>query len=105
MGTMGEAGARAVPMTRDDVATLGNGDGYTIFEFRGSRIRFAAPYSLERYVDVKSWDEGYIVVDAKYSHNADVEEEYIDLVPILRDLYIDPVAFCGPIKSVEVAHA
>lgn len=92
-------------MDRSDIAFLGNEKGYSIFEFRGRRIRFTAPYSLERYARVKKWDDGYIVVDAKYSHNTHVEEEYIDLTPILQDLYIDPSSFLKPIKAVEVARA
>lgn len=89
----------------EHTATLGNADGFTEFRFRGNLIRFRAPYSLERYTRVKQWDAGYLVADAKYSHNPGDEEEYIDLVPILRDLYIDPDKFLAPIQKVEVAHA
>lgn len=32
-------------------------------------------------------------------------EEYIDLVPILENLYIDPDWFLAPIKNVEVNYA
>lgn len=103
--TQGSRAETEAPSLQSDAALLGNEGGYTVFEFRDRRIRFAAPYSLERYTSVKSWDNGYLVVDAKYTHNAGGEEEYIDLVPILRDLYIDPAAFCEPIKRVEVAHA
>jgi hypothetical protein len=43
------------------------------------------------------------VVDAVYSQNKDkLVEDYIDLVPILEDLYIDPKIFLQPITSVEV---
>jgi hypothetical protein len=52
---------------------------------------------------VKEWDNGYLVVDAVYSQNKDkLVEDYIDLVPILEDLYIDPKIFLQPITSVEV---
>ena len=34
-----------------------------------------------------------MVVMAKYQHNQESEEEYIDLIPILKDLYIDAVHF------------
>jgi hypothetical protein len=52
---------------------------------------------------VKEWDNGYLVVDAVYSQNKDkLVEDYIDLIPILKDLYIDPEHFLQPIKSVEV---
>jgi len=86
-------------------ATLSNAGGFTAFSFGGYNIRFKAPYSLERYTDVVKWDNGYLVVLAKYAHNAEPEEEYIDLKPILDGLYIDSVAFLKPIKSVRIAYA
>ena len=86
-------------------AILSSGEGYTAFSYGGYHIRFRAPYSLERYVDVVQWDDGYLVVMAKYSHNSEPEEEYIDLKPILKGLYIDSDAFLKPIKSVRIAYA
>jgi len=86
-------------------AILSSGGGFTAFSFGGYHIRFRAPYSLERYVDVVRWDDGYLVVMAKYSHNAEPEEEYIDLKPILDGLYIDSAAFLKPIKNVRIAYA
>ena len=87
------------------VATLSNEKNYTVFQFGNHVIRFIAPYSLERYTAVKEWDNGYLVVMAKYKHNEKPEEEYIDLVPILQNLYFDVDKFLNPIKSVEVANA
>lgn len=86
-------------------ALLSSGGGFTSFRFGGYNIRFRAPYSLERYADVLSWDDGYLVVLAKYSHNSELEEEYIDIKPILEGLYIDSAAFLKPIKRVRVAYA
>ena len=86
-------------------AVLSNVEGFTTFSFGGYYIRFRAPYSLERYIDVVRWDDGYLVVLAKYSHNAQPEEDYIDLKPILEGLYIDSASFLKPIKSVRVAYA
>ena len=80
------------------VATLSNEKNYTVFQFGNHVIRFIAPYSLEE------WDNGYLVVMAKYKHNEKPEEEYIDLVPILQNLYFDVDKFLNPIKSVEVAN-
>ena len=88
-----------------DTAYLSAENGFTVFEYGKTRIRFRAPYSLERYTDVKQWDNGYLTVDAKYQHNAAPEEEYIDLTPILADLYIDADRFLQPIKKVEITHA
>ena len=56
-------------------------------------------------MDVLKWEDGYLVVLAKYSHIAEPEEEYIDLKPILADLYIDSAEFLKPIKSVRIAYA
>lgn len=89
----------------DHEAILSSGGGFTAFSFGGYNIRFKAPYSLERYVDVVRWDDGYLVVLAKYSHNAEPEEEYIDLKPILASLYIDSATFLKPIKNVRIAYA
>lgn len=86
-------------------AILSNAEGFTSFCFGGYNIRFKAPYSLERYVDVVKWDNGYLVVLAKYRHNAEPEEEYIDLKPILDGLYIDSESFLKPIKNVRIAYA
>ena len=86
-------------------AVLSSADGFTAFSYGGYIIRFKAPYSLERYVDVVKWDDGYLVVLAKYSHNAEPEAEYIDLKPILDGLYIDSTTFLKPIKRVRIAYA
>ena len=55
-------------------AYLSNDGTYTIFSFGDSRLKFVAPYSLERYESVVKWDDGYLVVMAKYTHNKDAEE-------------------------------
>lgn len=85
-------------------AILSNDERYTIFKYGRHRIRFLAPYSLERYTEIKEWDNGYLVVMAKYSHNTEAEEEYIDLVPILEDLYFDAKKFLTPIKKVRILY-
>ena len=82
--------------TNGNEAVLSSAGGFTAFSFGGYNIRFRAPYSLERYVDVVQWDNGYLVVP---------EEEYIDLKPILDSLYIDAATFLKPIKSVRIAYA
>ena len=86
------------------IATLGNENNYTVFKYGNHVIRFAAPYSLEHYTEVKEWDKGYLVVMAKYKHNKKPEEEYIDLVPILQNLYFNADEFLEPIKGVRVAN-
>jgi hypothetical protein len=88
-----------------ETAYLSSKGRYTIFKFRDVELKFIAPYSLERYEKVVEWDHGYLVVMTKYSHNKEMEEEYIDLIPILQALYIDEEAFLEPIKNVEVTYA
>lgn len=83
-------------------ALLSNEKGFTVFEYGNYVIRFAAPYSLERYTSVRQWDHGYLVVMAKYKHNEQDEEEYIDLLPILKSLYIDENDFLNPIENVRI---
>ena len=89
--------------TTSNEAVLSSSEGFTAFSFGGYNIRFRAPYSLERYVNVVTWDDGYLVVMTKYKHNTELEEEYIDLKPILEGLYIDSTAFLKPIKNVRIA--
>lgn len=88
-----------------DYAFLSNKDNFTVFRYKDYVIRFKAPYSLEKYTSIKEWDNGYLVVMAKYKHNKESEEEYIDLVPILENLYISPQNFLKPIKGVKIENA
>ena len=70
--------------------------------------RLCNPYQtsdrLEKYIRIKEWDKGYIVVMAKYKNLAEMEED-IDLVPILERLYYDVDAFLKPIKEVKIDYA
>lgn len=58
-------------------------------------------YPKQRIVE---WDAGYLVVMAKYNGLEEVEE-YIDLIPILDDLYYDADEFLKPIKEVRIDYA
>ncbi len=89
---------------RTGTATLSSHGDLTSFSFGGRRTRFRTPKRLERYLDVREWDHGYLVVTARYQGLPDTEE-YIDLVPILENLYIDPDTFLSPIATVEVSYA
>ena len=85
-------------------AYISNDHNYTIFKYADQVIRFKAPYSLEKYIEVKKWDKGYLVVMAKYEHSNEPIEEYIDLMPILENLYIDASSFVNKIKKVRVMY-
>ena len=86
-------------------AFLSNEGSYTLFTIGNTRLKFAAPYSLEYYDSVKQWKHGYLVVMAKYSHQEKLEEEYIDLIPVLDALLLDREAFLSQIDRVEVRYA
>ena len=73
----------------------------TIFIFRNQVIRFVTSSKLEKYTSIKEWDHGYLVVTAKYK-NLNEMEEYIDLIPILKNLYINPSLFLKPIQTVKI---
>ena len=88
----------------ENEAILSNEKGYTVFKYGNHIIRFKAPYSLERYTQIKKWDHGYLVVMAKYRHNEIAEEEYIDLIPILENLYFNPENFLRPIEKVRISY-
>lgn len=85
-------------------AFLSSSGSYTSFTCGKHVIRFRTSSALERYTAVKEWDHGYLVVSAKYKNSPHEEEEYIDLVPILRNLYFDVDSFLAPIQEVSVRY-
>lgn len=82
-------------------AYLSNDKDMIKFQYGDKIIRFRGPYSLEKFTSVKEWDNGYLVVMADYD-GMGITEEYIDLVPILQNLYIDPKKFLKNIKTVKI---
>lgn len=85
-------------------AYLSSKGRYIIFSSQNRVIRFMGPYNLQRIEKIKEWDNGYIVVDAKYDNHLENIEDYIDLVPILERLYINPEEFLKQINNVEVKY-
>ncbi len=91
---------------KKDTAQLSSYGEYTTFTFYDRTITFFTGKNLDRYTKIKEWDKGYIVVMCKTkTHPAVEQEDYIDLVPILENLYIDPETFLKPIKEVEIIYA
>ena len=88
----------------NDYAILTSEGEYTIFEYNKDRIKFATSDRLKRYTKIMEWDHGYIVVNAEYKGVGEVED-YIDLVPILENLYYDVDKFLEPIKEVRIEYA
>ena len=79
------------------------GVNYSLFTFRDACIKFRTSTKLKKYLRVKEWDNGYLVVDVDYSTLGETEE-YVDITSILDDLYIDTQRFLKPIKGVLVDH-
>ena len=82
-------------------AVLSNHGDMTSFRYADYNIRFRTPAILKKYIEVKTWKNGYIVVMADYE-GMGVTEEYIDLVPILQNLYINPEIFLKNIQTVKI---
>ena len=85
-------------------AFLSNRGKYTIFSFDGKVITFLTSKNLECYTKILKWDNGYIEVMAKNKGKPE-HEDYIDLQPILENLYMNPKTFLSKIKHVEVQNA
>ena len=88
-----------------NTAYLSNKGRYIVFLWQNRTIRFMGPYNLLRFEKIKEWDKGYLVVEVKYKDFDEGIEDYIDLIPILERLYINPEEFLKPIQNVDVRYA
>jgi len=88
----------------DSVAVLSSFDKYTTFSFGGTTLTFRTCNNLDRYTKVNLWDNGYLEVMAKYKNRNEEIEEYIDLEPVLKNLYMDKDSFLKPIKGVRIEY-
>ena len=82
-------------------AVLSNQHDLTSFRYGVYNVRFRTPSVLKKYTEVKEWEQGYLVVMADYE-GMGVVEEYIDLIPILRNLHINPENFLKNIRTVII---
>ena len=90
----------------DKSAVLSSNGEYTSFSFRDRKITFYTGKNLVKYTKIKEWDHGYLVVSCLTKAQSDQEvEDYIDLIPILENLYIYADSFLEPIKEVEIKYA
>lgn len=87
----------------DSTAYLRNDGEYSIFSFGNTKITFLTSKNLKRYINVKKWDNGYLVVTKKNKGKPE-QEDYIDLLPIFENLYMKPETFLKPIKNVEIKY-
>ena len=88
-------------MMEGELARIKVDGKYSFFTFRDKCIKFRTSTKLKKYLRVKEWDNGYLVVDVDYS-TLGVTEEYVDIKSILDDLYIDAPKFLKPIKGVMI---
>ena len=87
-------------------AILSSEGEYSSFSYGDCIIRFYTGKNLKRYAEIKEWDHGYLVVTCETRQNPSVcQEDYIDLQPILENLYIDSDKFLQPIKEVKIKYA
>jgi len=93
-------------MNSNDTAYLSSEGRYTIFEFNGMRLKIITSAALEHYDYITDLtpELGCISVMTKYKPFPELMEEYIDLVPTLREMLIDPEEFLKPLKKVEVRY-
>ena len=86
-----------------EIAYLSNEGRYTFFTFRDRTIKFLTSKNLEKYTSIVEWDKGYLIVMSK-NYNQEACEDYIDLVQIFRNLYMDVDEFLRDIKGVEIKY-
>lgn len=87
-----------------NTAFLSSSGEYTFFKFRDRVITFLTGKRLEKYTKILEWDNGYLVVLCKNKNEEVLEEDYIDLLPILDDLLIEANEFLKPIKEVKISY-
>ena len=91
-------------MGKENCAVLSSYDKYTTFSFGGTTLTFRTCNNLDRYTKINLWDNGYLEVMAKYKHKKEEVEEYIDLNPILKNLFMNRDSFLKPIKNVRIEY-
>ena len=74
---------------------------YSKFIYNDTVITFMHGKDLVKYLAVKEWDKGYLVVEC-LGRVKGVYEDYIDLSYILRNLYMNPEESLHGIKEVKI---
>ena len=98
-------------------AYLSNDGEYTYFYIGDRVVTFLTRKSLEQYKKIVEWDNGYLVVMCKnknenenfsknyaFKNQNELEEDYIDLIPIFENLYMDPKKYLSGIERVELRY-
>lgn len=82
-------------------AVLPTSGRYTKFDYRGKTITFMHGKDLVRYLRVKEWKDGYLVVDCLGKMKGQYED-YIDLPYILENLHMDPRSYLRDLQGVTI---
>lgn len=84
-----------------DTALLSCRGRYTSFSWKGKVITFLHGKDLIKYIAVKEWDSGYLVVLCLGKVKGEYED-YIDMSYILENLYMDPASYLSGISEVKI---
>ena len=60
----------------NSTAYLYNDGEYSIFSFGNVKLKFLTSKNLEKYINVKEWDNGYLVVTKKNIGKSEQEDYY-----------------------------
>ena len=77
---------------------------YTKFIFKGKTITFMHGKDLLKYLRVKEWKDGFLIVDCLGEIKGQYED-YIDMPYILEKLYMDPETYLSGMQGVTIADA
>lgn len=83
------------------VATLSSAGRYSRFSYQGRTITFMHGKDLQKYLRVKDWKDGLLVVDCLGSVKGEYED-YIDMPDILDKLYMNADVFLSGMQGVKV---
>ena len=86
------------------INVVSNDGEYTYFYIGDRVVTFLTRKSLEQYKKIVEWDNGYLVVMCKNKNENELEEDYIDLIPIFENLYMDPKKYLSGIERVELRY-
>ena len=91
-------------MTKSGYGVLSNQGRYTKFAYNDVVVTFLHGKDLIKYLAVKEWDKGYLVVECLGKVKGEYED-YIDLAYIMENLYMDPEESLRDVKEVVIDNA
>ena len=83
------------------LAVLTNAGRYSKFSYKGKTITFQTGKDLIKYLRVKNWEDGYLVVDCLGKEKGQYED-YIDMPYILENLYMNPKTYLSGMQGVTI---